>query len=98
MGPNPQETADLVPFTKEILNGNFIFVDNYPYHLWLRFSMILVRHQSADTIWKIIYDLSYTLLQGHSRILIFHTNQKNNLKDAVVGWEKYLIQHWIISL
>ena len=33
MGPNPQETADLAPFTKEILNGNFIFVDNYPYHL-----------------------------------------------------------------
>ena len=26
MGPNPQETADMVPFTKEILNGNFIFV------------------------------------------------------------------------
>ena len=25
MWPNPQETADLVTFTEEILNGNFIF-------------------------------------------------------------------------
>ena len=25
MGPNPQETADLVTFTVEILNENFIF-------------------------------------------------------------------------
>ena len=26
MGPNPQETADLVTFTEEILNGNFYFL------------------------------------------------------------------------
>ena len=25
MGPNPQEIADLVTFTEEIVNGNFIF-------------------------------------------------------------------------
>ena len=25
MWPNPQETVDLVTFTEEILNGNFIF-------------------------------------------------------------------------
>ena len=25
MSPNQQETADLITFTKEILNGNFIF-------------------------------------------------------------------------
>ena len=26
MGPNPQETADLVTFTEEILNGKSFFV------------------------------------------------------------------------
>ena len=25
MWPNPQETADMVTFTEEIVNGNFIF-------------------------------------------------------------------------
>ena len=29
MWPNPQETADLVTFTEEILNGNFIFLQCY---------------------------------------------------------------------
>ena len=29
MGPNPQETADLVTFTEEILNENFIFCAMY---------------------------------------------------------------------
>ena len=29
MWPNPQETADLVTFTGEILNGNFIFLQCY---------------------------------------------------------------------
>ena len=43
--------------------------------------MILVRHESAGTILKINYDLSYTLLQDHSWILIFHTNKKNQIKN-----------------
>ena len=29
MWPNPHETADLVTFTGEILNGNFIFLQCY---------------------------------------------------------------------
>ena len=30
MLPNPQETADFVTFTEEILNGNFIFCAMHP--------------------------------------------------------------------
>ena len=55
MWPNPQETADFVPFTEEILNGklhfmcsdsgtscdNMIFALAYPKILFLRFLVLM---------------------------------------------------------
>ena len=41
MGPNPQEIADLVTFTEEIINGKLIFCAVSNIYDWAFFSMII---------------------------------------------------------
>ena len=47
MGPNPQETADLVTFTEEILNGKLHFLCSDKFFL-LPILVILKKTESLD--------------------------------------------------
>ena len=59
MWPNPQKTADLVTFTKEILNGNFYFLYCARWKWTLKTSYLLMTQKSFENF------LIYQVLHCH---------------------------------
>ena len=63
MWSNPQETADLVTFTEEILNGNFYFLCCVRCKWTLKMSYLLMTEKSFESF------LIYQVLRCHLKIL-----------------------------
>ena len=73
MGPNPQETADLVTFTEDILNGKLHFLCSEEVRSWKHVVSLLVIIYT-ETTFLILYYLfpEAQIMVGKSIQFIFH--------------------------
>ena len=71
MGPNPQETADLVTFNEEILNGKHHFFCAV-FYTNLKLIMLIARSWTYVGLYLDIHCMKYVRIQSLKKNEIFH--------------------------
>ena len=95
MWPNPQETADLVTFTEEILNGKPHFFCSVP-----SLDMILTdHHQVLMTIFS-TFEEGKKLKQTEVEVNIMIKMKRHGLINLkfMLNWQTVLIKLWVILI